>query len=50
MCARWTGNNLVLVLKNNEPAYLLRIYKNLTSVKVPYTKKRARKAKKLRIS
>lgn len=43
---KWSGNDRILVIKNNEPAYILKVHKDGNVSQVPYTNKRARKSKK----
>jgi len=47
---RWNGNRTILLIKQNEPAGILKVNKDGSVLEIPYTTKRARKSKKLKVS
>lgn len=47
---RWRGKSTILILKQNEPVGILRIYKDGSVREFPYTTRRARKSKSKMVS
>ena len=50
MAERLSGKNYVLVIQNNKPADLYRLFRDGSLFEVPYTKKRARRSIKTRLN